>query len=233
MPDRIPLALCPGLLLDGRLWQHQIPALSDIADIRVPDFTRHDSMQGFAEAVLEIMPERFALVGLSMGGSVAFEVMRQAPERVTRLALMDCRAPVDPPEQAARRRGFMELAKKGRFRGVTPQLLPVLIHPDRQADKALTTLLMDMAESVGREAFLRQQTALLTRPDNVPLLSWIDVPTIVVCGRQDALTPLFYAEEMAAGIRGSRLIVVENSGHLPPLEQPDEVNRILREWLTA
>lgn len=231
MPDPIPLALCPGLLLDGRLWQHQIPALADIAEIRVPDLTRHDSMAGMASAVLELMPERFALAGLSMGGAVAFEVLRQAPERVTHLALLDTRAVVDPPEQAARRRGLMELARKGRFRGVTPQLLPLLLHPDHQKDEALTRLIMDMAEAVGLEAFLRQETALLHRADSLPLLPWIDQPTLVLCGRQDALTPLHYHEEMHAGIRGSELVVVENAGHLPPLEQPAAVNAALRAWL--
>lgn len=233
MSEPIPLALLPGLLLDARLWQPQRDALADIAEIRVPDLTQADSMEGLADAVLSIMPERFALAGLSMGGSVAFEVVRRAPERVTRLALLDTRARVDPPEQAARRRGFMELARKGRFRGVTPQLLPSLIHPDRLKDAALTQLIMEMAEAVGRDAFLRQQTALLNRPDNLPLLPWIDVPTLVLCGRQDALTPLHYSEEMHAGIRGSRLVIVEEAGHLPPLERPAAVNAALRDWLTG
>lgn len=233
MTDRIPLALCPGLLLDSRLWQHQIAALSDIADCRVPDLSQDDSGAVMARRVLEMMPERFALCGLSMGGYVAFEVMRQSPERVTHLALLDTRAGLDAPETAARRRGLMELAGKGQFKGVTPRLLPMLLHEPHLADQGLTGLVMDMAEGIGRDGFLRQQTAILNRADSRPLLPAIRVPTLVLCGRQDALTPLALHEEMAAGIPGARLVVVEEAGHLTPLEQPEVVNRALRDWLTS
>lgn len=231
MTDRIPLALLPGLLLDGRLWQHQVPALEDLAEIRIADFTTQDSGEAMAASVLAMMPQRFALAGLSMGGYVAFEVLRQAPERVTHLALLDTRARLDTPEEASRRRGLMELATKGRFKGVTPQLLPLLLHPRHLEDKALTALVMEMAESVGREAFLRQQKAILTRADNLPLLPSIRQPTLVLCGRQDALTPLPMSEEMAARIPGARLRVIEDSGHLTPLEQPEATTQALRAWL--
>ncbi len=231
MSDPVALALCPGLLLDARFWQHQVPALADLAAISIPDLTHADSMAGMAQAVLRMMPPRFALAGLSMGGSVALEVVRQAPERVTHLALLDTRAVVDPPDQAARRRGLVELAMKGRFRGVTPKLLPLLLHPDNLNDKVLTDLVMDMAAAVGRDGFLRQQKALMTRPDYLPLLPRIRQPTLVLCGRQDALTPLHYHEQMASGIPGSRLVVIEHAGHLAPLEQPGPVNQALREWL--
>jgi len=230
---RIALALCPGLLLDERLWQHQVPALADLADIRVPDFTSQDSGEAMAASVLASMPERFALAGLSMGGYVALEVVRQAPERVTRLALLDTRARLDTPEEAARRRGLMELARKGSFKGVTPKLLPLLLHPRNLEIAALTGLVMDMAARVGRESFLRQETAILNRADYLPLLPTIAQPTLVLCGRQDALTPLAFHEELAAGIPGARLVVIEEAGHLSPLEQPEAVTRALRRWLVA
>lgn len=233
MTDRIPLALCPGLLCDERLWRHQLAALADRADCRVPDLSQDDSTAAMARRVLDTMPERFALCGLSMGGYVAFEVLRQAPERVLRLALLDTRAGLDTPEAAARRRGLMELAGKGEFKGVTPRLLPQLLHEKHLRDETLTTLVMDMAAAVGRNGFLKQQTAILNRADSRPLLPAIGVPTLVLCGRQDALTPLALHEEMAAGIPGARLEVVEEAGHLSPLEQPEAVNRALGDWLAA
>lgn len=234
MSERVPLALCPGLLLDERMWQHAIPALSDLADCRVADFTTQDSGREMAESVLAMMPPgRFALCGLSMGGYVALEMMRLAPERVERLALLDTRARLDSPEESARRRGLIELARKGRFKGVTPKLLPLLLHPKNLADERLTALVMAMAERIGRDGFLRQQKAIMTRSDFLPLLPSIAVPTLVLCGRQDSLTPLAFHEEMAAAIPGARLVVVEESGHLPPLERPAATHGALREWLLA
>jgi pimeloyl-ACP methyl ester carboxylesterase len=233
MTDRLPLALCPGLLLDERMWQHQVPALSDIADCRVPEFTAQDSIGMMARAVLKLMPERFALAGLSMGGYVALEVVAQAPERVTKLALLDTRAVKDTPEEASRRRGLMDLARQGRFKGVTSKLLPLLLHPANLKNEPLTRLVMDMAEAIGREAFLRQQTALLNRSDRTRFLPTILQPTLVLCGREDALTPVPHSQAMARSIPSAKLVVVERSGHLAPLEQPEAVNRALRDWLTA
>jgi len=229
--DRIPLALCPGLLLDGRLWQHQIAALSDIADCRVADFTTQDSIAAMARDLLRAMPRRFAIAGLSMGGYVALEAVAQAPERVSHLALLDTRAVVDTAEEAARRRGMMELAQKGEFKGVTTKLLPVLLHPDHLSDRPLVDLVTDMAAGVGREAFLRQESALLTRADREGFLPGITQPTLVLCGRQDRLTPLAHSAAMAKAIPQAELVVVENCGHLSTLEQPEAVNRAMRDWL--
>lgn len=231
MAEKIPLVLLPGLLCDEKLWAPQVQALSDMADCRVADLTRHESVKEMAASALEAAPEKFALAGLSMGGYVAQEIMRQAPERVLRLALLDTSPRADTEEQSVRRRGLIDLAQKGRFKGVTPRLLPLLIHPDRQADEKLTSIIFAMAEHVGMEGFIRQQKAIMGRPDGRADLAKITVPTLVLCGRQDALTPLELHKEMAAGIAGSRLVVIEESGHLPTLERPAEVNMALREWL--
>lgn len=226
-----PLALLPGLLCDAALWRPQVEALADLADCRVADFTSQDSVPAMAGDVLAMMPESFALAGLSMGGYVALEIMRQAPERVSRLALLDTTARPDTSEQTARRRGLIELAETGKFKGVTPRLLPLLIHESRLEDEALTGVVLAMAERIGKDAFIRQQKAIMGRPDSRPSLVAIRCPALVICGRQDALTPLDCAMELAAGITDARLVVAEDCGHLSALERPEVVSEAMRTWL--
>ena len=228
-----PLALLPGLLCDGALWHAQVEGLADRATCRVADFTSQDTMAAMAESVLAVMPERFALAGLSMGGYVAFEVLRRAPERITRLALLDTSARSDTPEQLSRRRDLIALARKGDFKGVTGRLLPLFLHPARLGDEALTAEIVAMAGRVGRDAFLRQQAAIMSRPDSRPDLVRVSCPTLVLCGRQDSLTPPAWHTEIAAGIARSRLVVVENCGHLAPMERPGEVTAALADWLAT
>jgi pimeloyl-ACP methyl ester carboxylesterase len=233
MTEKIPLALLPGLLCDAALWRPQVEALADVAEPWVADLTTQDSIAAMAEAVLAAMPARFALAGLSMGGYVALEIIARAPERVSRLALLDTRFRTDSSEEASRRRGLIELAEKGQFKGVTPRLLPLFIHPARLDDVALTGTVTAMAERVGKEAFVRQQRAILGRRDHSATLATIRVPTLVLCGRQDALTPLADHQAMAAGIANARLVVVEDCGHLSTIERPEAVNAALRRWLLA
>lgn len=231
MTQRTPLALLPGLLCDGALWTAQVQDLEGIADPWVADFVSQTSITAMAQDVLAAMPGRFALAGLSMGGYVAFEVMRQAPERVTRLALIATSPWPDGPEHVQRRHEFMRLAQTGRFKGVTKRMLPELIHEGRLDDTHLAGAVMAMAERVGKDAFLRQQRAIMARVDSRPLLPGIEVPTLVLCGRQDALTPLRRHEEMHREIPAAELVVLEDCGHLPPMERPREVNAALRAWL--
>lgn len=226
-----PLALLPGLLNDAALWRHQLVALEARAACFVPDFTTQDSVAAMAETVLSAMPPRFALSGLSLGGYVAFEVLRRAPERVERLALLDTKAGPDSPEQTERRRGLIALAKTGKFRGVTRRLLPMLVAETHLTDEPLMAEVLAMAERVGRDAFVRQQTAIMGRPDSRPTLSRVACPTLVLCGHEDRLTPPDLHMEMAAGIRDARLVVVEDCGHLAPLEQPAAVTAALARWL--
>ncbi len=233
MVNKTPLVLLPGLLCDAALWHGQVDDLADIADSTVADLTRDDRLTAMARRVLAEAPPFFALAGLSMGGYVAQEIMRRAPERVLRLALLDTSARADTPEQTARRRGLIELAEKGEFRGVTPRLLPVFLHPSRLGDGALTEAVTAMTERVGKDAFLRQQRAIIGRPDSRPSLPAIRCQTLVLCGREDQLTPLPLHEEMATLIPGSRLEIVEECGHLSTMERPWEVSVRLRQWLTA
>jgi pimeloyl-ACP methyl ester carboxylesterase len=233
MTAREGLILLPGLLCDARLWRHQREQLADLADLTVADLTGQDSMAAFAQHVLAAAPDRFALAGLSMGGYVAQEIMRQAPARVTRLALLDTSARADTPEQTARRHGLIRLAEMGKFKGVTPRLMPLLIHPDRLGDAALTEAVLAMAEAVGQAAFLRQQRAIMGRAEGRGDLVNIRVPSLVLCGRQDALTPVELHMEMAASIPNARLAVIEDCGHLSTMERPDQVTAALRRWLSA
>lgn len=230
--DRIPLVFLPGLLCDERLWRAQSTALADIAASMTADLTLDDSVAGMARRVLGHAPARFALAGLSMGGYVAFEILRQAPERVLRLALFDTTAAPDTPERRAQRLASVKAARFGRFAGVTPRLLSQLVHESR-INGPVGSEVRAMAQRVGRDAFLRQQNAILGRPDSVPDLDAIAIPTLVGVGDCDVLTPLADAEQMHDAIAGSTLHVFAECGHLPALETPDEASRVLRAWLLA
>lgn len=233
MTDRPTLVLLPGLLCDDRLWKPQVEELSDMADMLIADMTRDETMADMAARALDGAPERFALAGLSMGGYVAFEMMRAAPDRVARLALLDTGARADTPEQTTRRKDLIGLADRGEFKAVSPRLLPLFVHEDRLADAPLIEDISEMADSVGKDAFLRQQKAIMGRPDSRPGLSAIPCPTLVLCGRQDALTPVELSEEIAELIPGADLVLIENCGHLATMERPDAVNAALRAWLAA
>lgn len=231
MSSKTPLVLIPGLLCDRWLWEPQIADLADIADISVADTLQDDSLNAMADRILADAPDQFALAGLSMGGYVALALMRKAPERVTKLALLDTSARPDTLVQKSRRRGFIELAEKGDFKGVTPQLLPLLLHPANLEDSLLTNGVRAMAERVGKDAFLRQQVAILGRIDSRPFLPSIKHKTLILCGRDDALTPLDAHEEMADLIPNSTLTVLDECGHLATLEEPEATNTALRHWL--
>ncbi len=231
MAGKQTLLLLPGLLCDEALWAPQIEALADVADCRVADLTRDESVAEMAKRALDGLPDRFAVAGLSMGGYVALELMATAGGRIERLALIDTSGRADTPEQLRRRRGLIQLADRGEFKGVTPRLLPMLIHPGRTGDAALTQVVMDMAERVGKDAFLRQQKAIMGRPDRRPLLPKIQVPTLVLCGNEDALTPIELSRELASGIATSRLVVVPDCGHLATIERPEAATSAMRRWL--
>lgn len=227
---RLPLVLLPGLLCDERLWRDQVAGLGDVAEAQIADLTLDDSIAAMARRTLEAAPARFALAALSMGGYVAFEIMRQEPERVTRLALLSTSAAADGPRRAAKRQAAMNSIRFGRFAGVTKRLLPQLVHPDR-VESDVGDEVRSMAARVGGDTFLRQQTAILGRPDSRPLLASIAVPTLVAVGDADETTPPRRAEEIHRGIAGSVLHVFEHCGHLPPMELPDETTAVLRRWL--
>ena len=233
MAMSLPIVLVPGLNCSPRLYAPQVPALWRFGPVTVADHTRDDSMAAIARRILESAPPRFALAGLSMGGYVALEIVRQAPARVARLALLDTGARDDPPAAQETRRSRIALAEAGRFAEVNEAMWPVLVHPDRRADAALRQVYLAMCRDVGPEAFVRQQQAIMARADARPLLAAIACPTLVLVGAEDELTPPHLADEMAAGIKGARLVKVADCGHLATLERPEPVTRELVEWLRA
>lgn len=232
MPAPLPVVLIPGLLCTPRLYLEQIPALWQTGPVTIADHTRDDSMSGIARRILSLAPPRFALVGLSMGGYVAFEILRQAGDRVAQLALLDTTARPDLPAQTEQRERQIEMAQNGRFSGIAELLFPRFVAATRHGDRVLQSLVRRMAEDTGAEAFVRQQTAIMNRVDSRPGLGAIACPTLVIVGEQDVLTPPDRAAEMAAAIPNARQIVVPDCGHLSTLEQPEAVTRALAGFLT-
>ncbi len=233
MSDNLPIVLVPGLNCSARLYAEQVPALWRFGPVTVADHTRDDSMTAIAARILAASPPRFALVGLSMGGYIAMEMTRQAPQRVVKLALLDTAARAETPEQTEARARVIELAKTGRFAEVPELQFPVFVHRNRHGDAALKKLVRVMAEETGAAAFLRQQQAIIGRLDARRSLAAIKCPTLVLVGDGDELTPPHLSEEIAAAIAGARLVVVAECGHLSTLERPGAVNAALVAWMNS
>lgn len=231
MQKPLPVVLVPGLLCSARLYAAQIEALWPFGPVTVADHRRDDSVDAIARRILVEAPPRFALAGLSMGGYIAFAIWRQAPDRVERLALLDTSARNDTPEQTERRRGAIAKAEAGQFDEVFEAIYPALVHKNRHGDAELKRTVRGMADATGVEAFIRQQKAIMGRPDMRPELTKIKCKTLVVVGEGDDLTPPNLAQEIAAGISGAQLAVIPDCGHLSTLERPEPVTRALVEWM--
>lgn len=227
----MPVVLVPGLGCTPRLYAEQVPALWTFGPVTIADHRRGDSMDGIARQILAQAPPRFALCGLSMGGYIAFAIQRLAPERVTKLALLDTGARSDTPEASERRKASMAKVQAGEFDAVMETLWPLLVHKRRRDDAALKRVAIGMAMAAGSEAFVRQQQAIMTRPDSRPGLPAIRCPTLVLVGEGDELTPPELADEMASLIPNSRLVKVPDCGHLSTLEKPEAVTKALMEWM--
>ena len=226
-----PVFILPGLLEDSDCFEHQITRIRESALCSVADLTASDTIGLLARDALEQAPAgRFALAGHSMGGYVAFEILRLAPERIERLALLNTNARPDTPESTANRRRLMALAEKD-FPAVIEALTPRLMTPEALADPDKSGTVGAMALAAGKEAFVRQETAIIGRIDSRPHLAKIACPTLVVAGREDALMPLELLEEIARDVPKATLAVIERCGHIPSLERPEELTELLVSWL--
>jgi pimeloyl-ACP methyl ester carboxylesterase len=231
MDDAMPILLIPGLVSSPRIFAPVVPALWRLAPVTVANHIRDDNMGAIARRILAEAPPRFALAGHSMGGYIAFEIMRQAPERVARLALINTQARPDTPEATTRRRSQIARAQAGEYRAMLDELFPGFVHPSRRDRVDLHQLVLDMGDDVGPEAFVRQQTAIMSRPDSRPTLAGIKCPTLVLSGDEDNTIPNSLSKEMADGIHGAKLVILSHCGHLPQVEQPQATANALVEWV--
>ncbi len=226
-----PLVLLPGLMCDARLFGPQIAEMSADTAVMVAPITQGERVEEIASGLLDQLPQRFALAGLSMGGIVAMEILRRAPDRVSRIALMDTNPLAETPQVAAAREPQIVAARTGRMLDVMrEEMKPNYLAPGPQRREVLD-LVMDMADALGPEVFVRQSRALQRRRDQQSTLRKCKVPALVLCGAHDALCPVKRHDSMAELIPSATLRVLEHSGHLPTLEQPAETTRALRMWM--
>jgi len=223
--------LIPGLLCTPQFYAAQLPSLWRAGAVQFANHTCNETMPGLARRILGAAPQRFALVGHSMGGYIAFEMLRQAPQRIERVAFLDTSALPDAPEQSERRRQLIEQATHGRYDDVADQLYPNLVHHARLDDAALRETVRQMARDTGAAAFIRQERAIIARADSRPTLAEIRCPTLVLVGEHDALTPPERAEEIAQGVAGAVKVVVPDCGHMCAMERPETVTAALERWL--
>jgi pimeloyl-ACP methyl ester carboxylesterase len=231
MDNTMPILLVPGLAGSPRIYGPVVPALWRFGPVTVANHIRDENMGAIARRILAEAPPRFALAGHSMGGYIAFEILRQAPDRVAKLALVNTQARPDTPEATERRRRQIAAVKAGGFDDGIDALYPGFVHPSRHGDAVLRKLVREIAEDVGPDAFMRQLTAIMGRPDSRPTLAWIKCPTLVLTGDEDNTIPNSLSKEMADGIPGAKLVILPRCGHLPQVEQPQATADALVEWL--
>lgn len=227
------LYLLPGLICDAAIWRHQIAAFGGAYDVRVANFYGFDSLTEMGRSVLADAPERFALAGHSMGARAALEVVALAPERVERVALLDTGAHPVAPGEAERRQALLDFVNAKGMEGAIQAWLPPMVHPDRLSDTAFMAEMADMIHRASPEIFAGQVKALLNRPDGFTRLPLIKGPCALIVGRQDAWSPPSQHEEMKAHVPHSVLTIIEDSGHMAPVERPEAVNAALQNWLNA
>jgi len=226
-----PLVLLPGMMCDSRLFGPQIAALSGKVPLHLAPITAHDNMQELAAGILVTAPPRFALAGLSMGGIVAMEMVRQAPDRIERLALLDTNPRAELAEVGARRKPQIDRVRAGGLKEVMRDELKPNYLADGPLRQNVLDLCMTMALDLGSDVFERQSTALRTRPDQQETLTSVVCPTLILVGAEDRLCPPDRHELMHRLISGSALKIIDGAGHLPTLEQPDAVTAAFKTWL--
>ena len=225
------LLLLPGLMCDSAVWAHQRTHLSRHARIIIPEFRGFDSLTAMAQHVLDTAPEAYAVAGHSMGGRVALELFNLAPERMKRLALLDTGVHPKNPGEDQVRQEYIDLALQGGMEAVAEKWIPPMIHPERLGDTDLTGAIKAMVERTSVAEFTGQIRALLNRPDASACLPRIKCPTLLLAGRQDSWSPPGQHEAMLQQIPNATLVIIENSGHMTPMERPEAVTAALQDWL--
>ena len=226
-----PLVLLPGMMCDARLFSPQINALSSDTVVTVAPITHGERVEEIASSILAALPEKFALAGLSMGGIVAMEILRRAPQRVLRIALLDTNPLAETPATAAAYEPWIVGAKAGRLEDILGEVMrPEFLAPGTHRNEVLA-LVREMGLALGADVFVRQARALQRRPDQQKALRQCKVPALILCGEHDGLTPVKRHTFMAELMPYAELRIIEAAGHLPTLEQPEATTRALREWL--
>lgn len=231
MPNALPIVLVPGLACSPRIYAPQIPDLWRVAPVHLANHARGGDMAAIARRILAEAPLRFALAGHSMGGYIVLEMVRQAPERIARLALLSTSARPETPEATERRRGLIAEVKAGGYHKVMEGLFGKFVHPSRVNDANLRKIVFDMADDVGPDAFVWQLEAIMTRADSRPTLAQIKCPTLVLTSDTDNMVPNEFSTELAKGIAGAKLVTIPDCGHLPQLEKPQTMTEALLDWL--
>ena len=226
-----PIVLVPGLNCTAECYAGQIPALWQFGSVQVADHKRGSTMAEIAAAILGDAPPRFALAGFSMGGYIVFEMLRQEPERITRLALIDTMARLDTPERLQKRHDAIGLAQAGKHRQIVAANYAESVHPQNAGDAAIRETSIRMAVENGPEVYIRQQQAIITRPDSLPLLPTIRVPTTIIVGVADTITPVADSRIMADTIPNAELVMIAGAGHMSPTEQPAAAAAALVGWM--
>lgn len=233
MQDGVPIVMVPGLNCSARVYAPQVPALWQFGPVQIADHRRANSMAAIAKHVLDRAPKQFALVGFSMGGYISLEILRQARDRVLKVALVDTAAAADRPDQTEKRLKNIAMTREGKAAEREEALWPLLVHESRLGDDAIRSVVKEMHQETGTEAYINQQTAIMGRADSRPMLKDLKMETLIVVGDSDQLTPPAAAQEMHELIAGSKFDIIPNCGHMSTLERPDRVTKLLVEWLAA
>lgn len=224
------LLFIPGLLCTSAIFKAQFAAFDKVADCQVASTIEMESISEMAEKALAQMTGSFAVLGFSMGGYVALEIARLAPERIEGMALVSTSARADTEAKRQARSELVNLSKIGKFKGVTPRLLPRFFSASSLLDETKTNIVLQMGAEIGQANFMSQQQAIMGRIDQRDNLASFDKPSVVICGTQDILTPPEDAQEMADLLPNAELVLLDDIAHMSTLEAPDEVNQALLRW---
>ena len=229
---KLPIVFLPGLMCDSRLFQPQVNMLSRERVIILAPVSGYNNVKDIAASLLKSLPKQFELVGLSFGGIVAMEMIRLSPERIFRMTLLDTSYLSEPPHISEKRKMQIDAVTKGQLNQVMMEEHIPYYLSDGSSSGPISDLCLKMAQKMGEDVFVTQSRALISRMDQTETLKGIKIPTLVICGENDLLCPVSTHRDMANLIKGSNLMIIPKTGHLPTLENPKTTNRILKEWLS-